>query len=40
LLRDNVGADRPAVLRLMASAYEQTGQRDKAIRCLSGEAPP
>ncbi len=40
LLRDNAGADRPTVLRLMAAAYEQTGERDKAIRCLSGEAPP
>jgi tetratricopeptide (TPR) repeat protein len=39
LLQDKSGVDVPAVLRLMAAAYEQTGERDKAIRCLSGGLP-
>ncbi len=39
LLQEKFGADVPAVLRLMADAYEQTGDRDKAIRCLSGQLP-
>jgi tetratricopeptide (TPR) repeat protein len=40
LLQERSGVDVPAVLRLMASAYQQTGERDKAIRCLSGTLPP
>jgi tetratricopeptide (TPR) repeat protein len=39
LLQEKAGVDVPAVLRLMAGAYEQAGERDKAIRCLSGELP-
>ncbi|HWG43732.1 MAG TPA: tetratricopeptide repeat protein [Gemmataceae bacterium] len=39
LLQEKTGVDVPAVLRLMAGAYEQAGERDKAIRCLSGELP-
>jgi tetratricopeptide (TPR) repeat protein len=40
LLQERSGVDVAAVLRLMAIAYDQLGQRDKAIRCLSGELPP
>lgn len=40
LLQEKSGVDVAAVLRMMAAAYEQLGQRDKAIRCLSGELPP
>ena len=40
LLQQKVGVDVPVVLRLMAAAYEQLGERDKAIRCLQGELPP
>lgn len=32
-------AEAAEVLRLMAGAYEQTGERDKMIRCLAGELP-
>ncbi len=39
LLQVKSGVDVPAVLRLMARAYEQTGEHDKAIRCLSGQLP-
>src|SRR5262249_40409748 len=38
-LQEREGLDIGAVLKLMAKAYEQTGARDKAIRCLSGELP-
>ena len=40
LLQEKEGTDPTAVLRLMAGAYELTGERDKAIRCLSGQVPP
>ena len=39
LLQEKAGVDVAAVLRLMAQAYEQTGEHDKAIRCLSGQLP-
>jgi tetratricopeptide (TPR) repeat protein len=39
LLQEKAGVDVPAVLRLMAQAYEQTGEHEKAIRCLSGQLP-
>lgn len=39
LLQEKVGVDAAAVLRLMAQAYEQLGEHDKAIRCLSGQLP-
>ncbi len=39
LLQEKSGVDVPAVLRLMAQAYEQNGEHDKAIRCLSGQLP-
>ncbi|MGH7227322.1 MAG: tetratricopeptide repeat protein, partial [Gemmataceae bacterium] len=39
LLQEKTGVDVAAVLRLMAQAYEQSGDRDKAIRCLSGQLP-
>ena len=39
LLQDKGGVDAAAVLRLMAQAYEQLGEHDKAIRCLSGQLP-
>jgi tetratricopeptide (TPR) repeat protein len=39
LLQEQAGVDVPVVLRLMAGAYEQLGERDKAIRCLRGELP-
>ena len=39
LLQEKSTVDVATVLRLMAGAYEQTGERDKAIRCLSGELP-
>lgn len=39
LLQEKAGVDVPVVLRLMAGAYEQMGERDKAIRCLRGESP-
>ncbi len=40
LLQEASGVDAASVLRLMASAYGQIGERDKAIRCLQGELPP
>lgn len=39
LLQEKYGVDAAEVLRLMAKAYEQTGEHDKAIRCLSGQLP-
>lgn len=39
LLEEKAEVDVPAVLRLMARAYDQTGEHDKAIRCLSGQVP-
>jgi tetratricopeptide (TPR) repeat protein len=39
LLQEKAGVDVPAVLRLMAGAHEQLGERDKAIRCLEGKLP-
>lgn len=39
LLQEKTGVEVPAVLRLMAQAYEQSGEHDKAIRCLSGQVP-
>jgi TolA-binding protein len=39
LIQEKSGVDVPAVLRLMAQAYEQSGEHDKAIRCLSGKLP-
>lgn len=39
LLQEKSGVDAATVLRLMAQAYEQTGDHDKAIRCLSGQLP-
>lgn len=39
LLQEKAAVDVPVVLRMMASAYEQMGARDKAIRCLQGELP-
>lgn len=39
LLEQKDAAEVPVVLRLMASAYEQLGERDKAIRCLQGQLP-
>ena len=39
LLQEKTGVDVPTVLRLMARAYEQNGEHDKAIRCLSGQLP-
>ena len=38
-LRGKGRAEAAEVLRLMAGAYEQTGERDKMIRCLAGELP-
>lgn len=39
LLQEKSGVGVPAVLRLMAQAYQQSGEHDKAIRCLSGQLP-
>ncbi len=39
LLQEKAGVDAAAVLRLMAQAYEQLGDHEKAIRCLSGQMP-
>lgn len=39
LLQEKTGVDMPAVLRLMAQAYELSGEHAKAIRCLSGQLP-
>jgi tetratricopeptide (TPR) repeat protein len=39
LLQEKAEVDVPAVLRLMAQAFEQNGEHDKAIRCLSGQLP-
>lgn len=39
MLQEKAGVDIPVVLRLMAQAYEQLGEPDKAIRCLSGQLP-
>jgi tetratricopeptide (TPR) repeat protein len=39
LLQDGEAVDPREVLRIMAKAYELAGQRDKAIRCLSGKRP-
>jgi len=39
LLQEKAGVETPAVLRLMAQAYEQKGEHEKAIRCLSGQLP-
>lgn len=39
LLQDKGAVDAAAVLRLMAQAYEQLGEHENAIRCLSGQLP-
>ncbi|HYV37904.1 MAG TPA: tetratricopeptide repeat protein [Gemmataceae bacterium] len=39
LLHETEGVDRPAVLRLMGSAYEQLGDFQKAAQCYAGQAP-
>jgi tetratricopeptide (TPR) repeat protein len=40
LLQEPGTTDAGVILRLMAGAYELAGERDKAIRCLSGKVPP
>ena len=38
LLHDNDAVDRPVVLRLMGTAYEQLGEFQNAAKCFAGEA--